>query len=285
LIPHMLTEGYTLRAISRNGGRIGDLEVNAVDCCSYDQLAYYLRSNKVQGIIHLSARVPESQSHGELQASMLENALMTENVLRAASDLGVQRLVYASSTSVYGARCRLPITEKSEVSPLGFYALSKYMGELVCLEYARQCGMTVSCLRISAPYGPHMRNKTVVGIFIEQALKGGDLTIWNSGERTQDFTYINDVCAGIMDAYRYKAQGVFNISSNAGTSMNKLARIVLNASGKAGLRVVHVRHPSVGSRMTVSYDRAYRAFAYNPAYSITRGVEEYTDWIRRANDY
>lgn len=185
------------------------------------------------GIFHTAAlaRVPRSIEDpvGTHQA----NVTGTLNVLKAAVDAGVRRVVYSSSSSVYGEQPTKVMVEAMSPNPVNPYACQKWMGEIYCRIFSQVWGLETVCLRYFNVYGPRQvmegAYKLVIGVFLEQRSKGESLTINGDGEQTRDFTHISDVARANLAAMasdRVSRGEAINVGSGRDVSINYIARLI-----------------------------------------------------------
>src|SRR5438270_4724120 len=154
-------------------------------------------------VFHTAALTRIQRTIDDPLGSHATNVTGTLRVLKAAHDAGVRRVVYSSSSSVYGDQPTLPLTEDMPPNPLNPYACQKLMSELYARDFSRTFGLETVCLRYFNVYGPRQVTegayRLVIGIFMDQRLRGEPLTIHGDGQQTRDFTWVGDVVrANIM---------------------------------------------------------------------------------------
>ena len=162
---------------------------------------------------------------------MRANVNGTTAVLEAARHAGVRKLVYAASSSCYGANPELPTTEAAAINPEYPYALSKYLGELAAFHWARVYRLPVNSIRIFNAYGPRTRTSgtygAVFGVFLAQKLQGLPLTIVGDGTQSRDFVYATDVADAFFRAAETSVVGeAFNLGAGNPQSVNRLAELI-----------------------------------------------------------
>lgn len=211
----------------------------------------------------------------------------TLNILVAARDAGVKRVVYAGSSSSYGNITVLPRSENLPSQPASPYALTKYVGECYCRIFTEIYGLETVALRYFNIFGPrqipHSPYAAVIPRFISAGLNGNPPTIDGDGEQSRDFTYVaNAVHANLLACHAEAAVGtVINIGCGEQTSINRLAALIgelMRLEIKpvyAPPRVGDVRH----SRADIS--KAQRLLGYQPCVSIKAGLRKTIDWFRR----
>lgn len=202
-----------------------------VDIRDYDKLSPIVEG--AQFVFHEAAlpRVQFSIDHP--LESLSVNVMGTANVLRAAHEGGVKRVIYASSGSVYGDQDRLPVTEDMQVAPNSPYGLQKYMGEMLCRNWSEVYGLSTVCLRYFNAYGPRTNPDgayaQALGKFLKQKKEGMPLTIWGDGTHTRDFTHMSDIVRANLLAAESKNVGkgeALNIGTGREISVNDIAALI-----------------------------------------------------------
>ncbi len=186
-----------------------------------------------EAVFHTAALARVPRSIEDPLGTHAANVTATLRVLIAARDAGAKRVVYSSSSSVYGDQPTLPLTEDMAPNPLNPYACQKYMGEVYARNFARVFGLHTVTLRYFNVYGPrqtvHGAYKLVIAIFLEQRRRGEPLTIHGDGEQTRDFTHVTDVVrANLLAATSptVPAGEVINVGAGRELSVNDLARLI-----------------------------------------------------------
>jgi UDP-glucose 4-epimerase len=209
------------------------------------------------------------------------NVAGTVAVLNFAHGRSIARVVFASSMAVYRRPVgRLPVREEDDCYPVGAdvsYASSKLAGELFCQEFGRAFGLPSVILRIAFVYGAGMGADRVIPIFLDRARRGEPLRINGSGEESWDFIYVDDAVSGIVRALETSATGVINLGSGEETTLNRLARCVLEAVGRPGGRIEHgPAGEHEAHRFCMDIGRARDVLGYVPAWSLPRGIAALT---------
>lgn len=186
--------------------------------------------NNTQVVFHCAALARVQPSIDNPIKYENNNTLGTINILKCASDMNVKRLIYSASSSAYGPTKKLPNLESDAPNPISPYANQKYYGELSCKMFSKIYSLETVSLRYFNVFGERQNlggaYATVVGIFIDQLLKGKHLTINGDGEQRRDFTYVEDVVdANILASHSSKVgKGeVINIGSGTNITINTLA--------------------------------------------------------------
>ncbi len=205
------------------------------------------------------------------------NITGTLKLLMAARENGVKKVVYASSSSVYGETDRLPETEDLPVNPLSPYALGKLAGEQYCEIFRQIYGLPTASLRYFNVYGtrldPESNYATVIPVFIKRVSEGMRPVIFGSGEQTRDFTYIEDVVQANIAVVENGAEGVYNIGSGERVTINYLAEQVIGIIGKTIKPEYKPPRPGDPMHTLADISRA-RGFGYEPKWPLARGLRE-----------
>jgi nucleoside-diphosphate-sugar epimerase len=194
-------------------------------------------------------------------------------VLKAAVDAGVRRVVYSSSSSVYGDQPTLPLTEDMHPAPLNPYACQKLMGEIYARNFAHIYGLETVCLRYFNVYGPRQVTegayRLVISIFMDQRAQGQPMTIHGDGEQTRDFTWVGDVVrANVLAAESDRVGRGEPINIGAGTevSVKRVAELI-------GGPVVHVEPRGFDERFKrAGIQRARELLGWEPQVQIDEGI-------------
>jgi nucleoside-diphosphate-sugar epimerase len=224
-------------------------------------------------VFHTAALARIQRSVDDPLGTHATNVTGTLRVLKCALDAGVRRVVYSSSSSVYGDQPTLPLTEDMPPNPLNPYACQKLMGELYARNFHRMFGLQAVCLRYFNVYGPRQVTegayKLVIGTFMEQRARGEPLTIHGDGEQTRDFTWVGDVVrANILagDSPNVGAGEAINVGSGREISVNHIAELI-------GGPAVHVAPRGFDERFKrASVERARELLGWRPTVHFDEGV-------------
>jgi len=240
-------------------------------------------------ILHLAARNIIASTANPLD-DYATNIGGTLNVLLAARDSKVDRVVYSSSASVYGNPRSIPINEDDALWTLSPYAVSKLGGENYCTAFSESYGLRVATVRYSNVYGPGQRPDNpyagVVSKFLVEAHAGRPITVHGDGEQTRDYTYIDDaVEATLLAAVHPRAEGeVFNVGTGIETSVNRLATSIGEALGvEIDLRHVDRRDIDNIRRRVVNIEKIRRMLRWTPQWTLDRGLVETANWYKASS--
>jgi UDP-glucose 4-epimerase len=212
----------------------------------------------------------------------------TLNVLMAARDRHVRRVVYTSSASVYGNPRHLPINEDDGANMLSPYAVSKYGGENYCAAFFESYDVPVAVVRYSNVYGPMQRPENpycgVVAKFFEAAMAGRCPVIHGDGEQTRDYTYVADaVEATLLAAVSPRAEGqVYNVGSGRETTVNQLATAICAISG-GNVLPQHTGRRDIDNirRRVLNIEKSRRELRWEPKMTLENGLRATYEWLVR----
>jgi UDP-glucose 4-epimerase len=265
------------------------------DILEYDDLRNALDGH--DAVSHQAAQLEITRSIGTPVFDLTTNTIGTLNVLRAMSELGVPKLVEASSAGVYGQATRDPQTEEDATDPNWEYGVSK----LACEKYAaiaceRNPHLSVASLRYAIVYGEREWFGRVLTLFLERALNGLAPVVFGDGSQVLDFVYVGDITALHRKCFEAEFEGhlVLNGSTAVGTSVVELANAVCEITGAADEPVYEdlaegkrselvngrMRLPSELQRMRMSYARAQATVGWLPEVALRDGIEREWKWLQ-----
>ncbi|MDG7000697.1 MAG: SDR family oxidoreductase, partial [Nitrososphaerota archaeon] len=263
------------------------IEFHNCDISDFDSVSKVVK--EYDAVIHEAALVSVSRSVENPLLTNKVNVDGTVNLLKASVDSGVQKFIYASSSSVYGDTETLPKKETMVTVPISPYGVSKLAAENYCRTFSKVYSLKTVCLRYFNVYGPRQKYghySGVIPIFIRKALNDEAPVIDGDGEQTRDFTYVSDVVQANLLALRKDVSPgtVYNAAAGGMISINDLARHILDLTGRENLKPVHGK-PRVGD-IRASYadiGMISRELGFNPRVGIEEGLGRVVDWFRSGN--
>lgn len=262
--------------------RISFHQGNILDQKVLDDLA-----QGVEVIFHQAAVVSVTQTVNDPVASSEVNDLGTIKVLESARRNGVQRVVMASSSAVYGDAPHLPKVESMVPAPLSPYAVQKLTNEYYAKLYCQLYGLETVCLRYFNVYGPRQDPSSpysgVISIFMRQALSGQPPSIYGDGSQTRDFIFVEDVVrANMLAADGEQAAGkVFNVGTSDSVEINRLWQMVADISGCHLAAEHQAPRPGDIVHSLAGIQRARESLGFEPKVPIEEGVRRTFEWYRR----
>jgi len=209
----------------------------------------------------------------------------TLNVLVAARDVGVKKVIYASSSSVYGDTPELPKREDMTPNPLSPYAVTKLMGEYYCKVFNEVYDLKTVSLRYFNVYGPrqdpHSDYAAVIPKFIKRVQEGKPPIIYGDGRQTRDFTFVKDVVSANILAAESDAKGVYNVATGKRITINELANVIM-VFMEQDLDPIHEK-PREGDVLHSlgAITKAKKDFGYEPGDKLEENLKETVKWFRR----
>jgi nucleoside-diphosphate-sugar epimerase len=255
----------------------GDLADLAVARRAVNGIDYVLHQAAIPSVPR-SVQDPITSNRANIDASL--------NILVAARDAGVKRLVYAGSSSAYGNTPTLPKVETMATAPLSPYALQKLVAEQYCQMFTRLYGLETVTIRYFNVFGPRQDPSSpysgVISLFISALCEGRRPKIYGDGEHTRDFTYVANVVDGVLRACTAaEASGeVINVATGGRISLNDLFRTVRDLTG-AAIDPIHAE-PRAGDVKDSQADigKAKRILGYAPIVTFQEGLDRTVAWYR-----
>jgi UDP-glucuronate 4-epimerase len=246
-------------------------------------------------IIHLGAQAGVRYSIENPAAYIRANIVGHANMLELARHGGIRHLVYASSSSVYGSNRKLPFSVDDRVDhPLSLYAATKKSDELMSETYAHLFRLPQTGLRFFTVYGPWGRPDMAMWIFTKAVLEGRPIRLFNEGQMRRDFTYIDDIVAGILAAHDnpppdddlVKAGGsvaphrIYNIGNNRSEELGRVVHLIEEACGKPALKELAPMQPGDVPETFADISAIQDDLGYAPTTPIDQGVPAFVRWYR-----
>jgi len=218
----------------------------------------------------------------EFHTYVEHNVLATQRLLEAMRRVPVHRLVYASSSSVYGDAERYPTVETDLPRPHSPYGVTKLAAEHLCFAYAANWGQSVVALRYFTVYGPRQRPDMGIRRFIDAALDGSSVTVHGDGEQVRDFTYVDDVVRANLAAATVgqTPPGPVNVAGGGSISVNELLGVIEDLTGRRIRRRHDAAQPGDVRRTGGSTDAARRWLDWKPEVGIRDGLARQIEWCR-----
>lgn len=274
--PRAQKEANLVGLRSRQGFRFHEADLLRVDLCAL--------LDGIDFVFHQAGQPGVRGSWGaRFDEYLRNNILVTQRLLEAAKGFmtTIRRVVYASSSSVYGAVPTLPLAEDAVPRPFSPYGVTKLAAEQLCLLYHLNYDLPVVALRYFTVYGPRQRPDMAFQRFIQAILSGEEeVTIYGDGEQTRDFTYISDVVEANLLALKSEAEGrAFNIGGGTRITINEVLSLLERLLGKTA-RCRHIQSECGDVRHTFAdVTLASRILGYQPHVTLEEGLAQQIEWI------
>lgn len=273
----------------------GDFQFLKLDFSDHEALEAALESHSLDRIVHLGAQAGVRYSLTNPRAYVTANLSGHLNMLELARHRQVKHLVYASSSSVYGGNENLPFRVEDRVDhPLSLYAATKKADELMSDTYAHLYRIPQTGLRFFTVYGPWGRPDMAMWIFASKILAGEPIPVFNHGQMQRDFTYIDDIVAGIIAALDnpppddglVKAGGsitphrLYNIGNHRAEQLGRLIDLIEAACGKTAIRDYQPIQPGDVPATYADISAIQQDLGFQPTTPIDVGVPAFVNWYR-----
>jgi UDP-glucuronate 4-epimerase len=255
-------------------------------------------------VAHLAAQPGVRRALTEPEPYVAANVVAFLNILEGCRHHGVEHLVYASSSSVYGSNRKLPFSERDPVDhPISLYAATKKANELMAHSYAHLFGLASTGLRFFTVYGPWGRPDMAVYTFTHAIAQGRPIEVANAGKVWRDFTYIDDVVEGVLRVLDRPARGdpawnaldpdpatsaaphrVYNIGNDAPEELNRLIALIETTLGQRAVRVEAPLPPGDVLETRADVTDLRRDVGFAPSTPLAEGIERFVAWYRGFHD-
>jgi len=263
-------------------GFAGDVTVYHVDLRDSESVRNLFHREKVDVIAHLAARAGVRPSIQYPRLYYDTNVTGTLHLLEAAHVTGIERFIFASSSSVYGASKAIPFSEdehlRQTISP---YAATKVAGEFLCSTYSHLYNLRVVALRYFTVYGPRQRPDLAIHQFTRRIYAGQPIDQFGDGTTRRDYTYIEDVIQGTMAALEYEGPlfDIFNLGESETIQLKDLIVAIENALGKRAKINQLPEQPGDMPLTCADISKARKLLGYNPTAKFSEGLPKFIDWF------
>jgi len=259
-----------------------------VDICDLPALEKVFKEHDVTRVCNLAAQAGVRYSITNPHVYEASNMAGFLNILEMVRHNGIERLVYASSSSVYGGNKKVPFSESDAVdNPISLYAATKKANELMAHCYSHLYGFQTVGLRFFTVYGPWGRPDMAMWLFAEAIRTGGELKVFNNGEMKRDFTFVADIVAGIcgslfadgLDQYE-----VFNLGNNQTEPLMKMITLIEDNMGAEAQKVMYPLQDGDVPETYADVTKAQTKLGYDPKTPISEGIPQFIDWYKEHED-
>ncbi|MEW6501557.1 MAG: NAD-dependent epimerase [Thermodesulfobacteriota bacterium] len=271
-----------------------------LDLANRPGMAALFSEHRFDGVVNLAAQAGVRYSLQNPNAYVDANLVGFVNILEGCRHTGVQHLVFASSSSVYGANTKFPFSEHDNVDhPVSLYAATKKANELLAHTYSHLYGLAATGLRFFTVYGPWGRPDMAYFLFTKAILEGSPIKVFNHGKMRRDFTYIDDIAEGVVrvlhkrpepdpdfrsdqpdPATSYCPYRIYNIGNN---QPEELLYFIETLEGLLGRKAVRDYLPMQDGDVPATYadvDDLTRAVGFKPSTPLAEGLEKFVTWYR-----
>ena len=273
--------------------KTGAFEFFEQDICSAEAMREVFAAARPEAVIHLAARAGVRPSIEQPRLYEHVNIAGTVNLLELCREFRVERLIFGSSSSVYGATSRAPFSEnEAGLRPISPYAATKLACELLCYTYAHLYKLPVMALRFFTVYGPRQRPDLAIHKFVARIETGKPIPIFGDGETGRDYTYIDDIVAGVLAALDYNFSSpstgeppfeICNLGNSHPVKLSELVCLLERATGKEA--IIQREAPQQGDVPLTWADisKAGKLLGYCPQTPLEEGLKKFVAWYRAAD--
>jgi len=255
------------------------------DICDFALLERIMRD--VEVVFHLAAQIHVDRSYIEPRLTYEVNVMGTQNILEIARLYDAKKVIYASTSEVYGSAQYVPIDEEHPLNAPHPYGASKIAADRMCYAYIQTYGMDISILRFFNVFGPRQRDigyGGVISIFTRRILSNVPPIIYGDGRQTRDYTYIEDAMRAYDLVLNHKEpiNEPVNFGSGREETILDLANKLIEYCGKKGeIKPVHVKL-RIGEvkRLIANATKAKKLLGWEPKYDLDKGLQEFVRWYR-----
>lgn len=234
----------------------------------------------VDAIIHQAAQAGVRVSVENPIKTNHVNIDGTLNLLIAARDIGVKKIVFASSSSVYGKVEYLPFDEMHPTKPVSPYGVSKLACENYCRVYSELYGLQIPILRYFTVYGPKMRPDLAINIFMHKMMKNESITLFGDGTKSRDFTYIDDIVSATILALKNGKTDVFNVGGGNYCTMSELVEKMMKITSSKS-KIIKTENAKGDAEHTKAENKKAREIlGWKPKAKLDDGLRTYYNWIQ-----
>ena len=259
-----------------------NVAVHQIDLRDGESVARLLRNKKFDAIFHLAARAGVRPSIQEPKLYYDTNVSGTLQLLEGARSKGIERFIFVSSSSVYGAARRVPFSEEEHLNQtLSPYAATKIAGEFLCSTYSHLYKTRIVALRYFTVYGARQRPDLAIHQFTRKIHAGEAIDQFGDGTTRRDYTYIDDIIQGTMAALKYDSAmfDVFNLGESETIQLKDLIGAIENALGKKA-KINHLPEQPGDMPLTCAdISKARKLLGYNPKTKFQDGLPKFVEWF------
>lgn len=264
--------------------RLAKIPLHLQDARDYHALSRILTEIQPDVIIQLAAVSHANRSNKDPYSTFDHSLRTLENALDGCR-ANLKHFIFFSSSMVYGHFGDEAVTEDSVCNPIGIYGALKFSGEKIVIAYNQVFDLPYTIIRPSALYGERCISRRVGQIFLENALRGKNVTVHGDGSDSLDFTYIKDLIHGVVRTLEHPAakNQTFNMTRGEGRKISDMAEMV--QKNFPSIKVEYLPKDALTpDRGTLSIEKARSLIGYNPQYSLDEGYQHYIDWYLGFND-
>jgi UDP-glucuronate 4-epimerase len=232
-------------------------------------------------VVHIAAKAGVRPSILDPAGYYQTNVSGTINILECCKKFEVKKIVFASTSSIYGNNPKVPFSESDFVDhPISPYAATKKAAELLCHTYHHLYGIHIHALRFFTVYGPRQRPDLAIHKFFKLLMADQRLPVYGDGTTSRDYTYIDDIIAGVLNSIdRVDGYEIINLGEAKTIKLNDLIKVIERITGKTAKKEVLPMQAGDVLRTYADISKAHRILDYHPGTNIETGLEKFYRWL------
>lgn len=265
-------------------GLMGSTQFDLAEADIRDEhVLHRIMADPIDVVVHLAAKAGVRPSIEDPMGYQDVNIRGTMEVLESARRFGVRKVIFASSSSVYGNNPKVPFSETDNVDhPISPYAATKKAGELLCYTYSHLYDMDITCLRFFTAYGPRQRPDLAMSKFARLIEQGKPIPVYGDGSMRRDFTYIDDIIDGTISAMeRCAGYEIYNLGESRPVRVDELIAAMETALGKKATIERLPMQPGDVIQTCADISKARRQLGFEPKTTLEAGLKKFVEWMRR----
>lgn len=270
-----------VQSVARSGG--SRFSIEELDVCDGPAIDKLVERTQPAAIVHLAGMAGVRPSIEQPAYYARVNVEGTVQMLQAAVRHRVGKFLFASSSSVYGNQKEIPFREDGPVNePISPYAATKRACELICHTYWNLYRLPCFCLRFFTVYGPRLRPDLAIHKFTRLITRGKPIPFFGDGRSARDYTYIDDICGGLLSALdkcdRYR---IYNLGNHRPVTLNEMVQALEKAIGQNAVLDRKPMQPGDVELTCADISRAQAEIGYQPKVTLAQGLERFVTWFRQ----
>ncbi len=258
-------------------------KLNVVDIENKSSLNKVFTENKIDCIVHLAGRAGVRPSIEAPELYVNSNILGTLHILELMKDHGVNKLVFASSSSVYGNCTEESFSEVLNVNkPISQYAATKSSNEQFVYTYSKLYDINAVCLRFFTVYGPRQRTDLAINKFTNLIKQGKPIQMYGDGTTMRDYTYIDDIISGIQSAIKYNKTPyeIINLGGGEPITLKRMIETIEKTLGKKAIIEKHPMQAGDVNKTVCDFSKAKKLLNYSPNTTFEEGIKKFVQWSK-----
>ena len=243
-------------------------------------------ANKIDAVIHLAGKAGVRPSLEDPFAYYNTNIIGTLNILEQMKANNIKKLVFASSSSVYGNSTADKFHEELKLNePISPYAATKLAGEHLCYTYSKLYNINICCLRFFTVYGPRQRPDLAINKFVSLISNNKPIEVYGKGDTKRDYTFVEDIVFGIIAALNYQKTSyeVFNLGGGEPINLLDMISIIEESLDKKAIKEFLPMQPGDVNKTVCDYSKAKNLLGYEPKTSFKQGIAKFIEWKNKSS--